>query len=244
MGFPSDLAGKESACNVGGLGSTPGLGRSPGEGKGYPIQYSGLENSMDYIVHGVTKSRTWLGNFHLYQVPDATLQPPTDIPSLRSTRAGSQCRRFRTPHSGGSLLAPRPVDSMTGRVTSPRRSPSETAPPSAGVFLPFTSSPSQGWSTIYNAGGWSSLCHFCKIERKEMEETRSRLKPQCRRDPCPFHLLSLARANHAPKSDIYRTGKHRHSPEKESNPRYHPPHLPMRQYLRKAPKKSPKKKKN
>ena len=47
--------GKESACNVGDLGSIPGLGRSPGEGNGNPLQYSGLENSMDYIVHGVAK---------------------------------------------------------------------------------------------------------------------------------------------------------------------------------------------
>ena len=48
--------GKESACNAGDLGVIPGLGRSPGEGKGYALQYSGLENSMDYTVHGVTKS--------------------------------------------------------------------------------------------------------------------------------------------------------------------------------------------
>ena len=47
MDFPCSSAGKESACNVGDLGSIPGLGRSPGEGKGYPLQYSGLENSMD-----------------------------------------------------------------------------------------------------------------------------------------------------------------------------------------------------
>ena len=46
---------KESAYNAGDLGSIPGLGRSPGEGKGYPLQYSGLENSMDCIVHGVTE---------------------------------------------------------------------------------------------------------------------------------------------------------------------------------------------
>ena len=57
-------AGKESACNAGDLGSIPGLGRSPGEGKGYPLQYSGLENSMDCIVHGVAKSRTRLRDFH------------------------------------------------------------------------------------------------------------------------------------------------------------------------------------
>jgi len=55
---PCGSAGKESTCNVEDLGSIPGLGRSPGEGKGYPLQYSGLENSMEYTVHGVTKSRT------------------------------------------------------------------------------------------------------------------------------------------------------------------------------------------
>ena len=56
LGVPS--ADKESACNVGDLGLIPRLGRSPGEGKGYPLQYSGLENSVDFRVHGVTKSRT------------------------------------------------------------------------------------------------------------------------------------------------------------------------------------------
>ena len=62
--YPGGSAGKESACNVGDLGLIPGLGRSPGEGKGYPLQYCGLENSMDCIVHGVTESRTRLSNFH------------------------------------------------------------------------------------------------------------------------------------------------------------------------------------
>ena len=57
---PQDSSvGKESSCSAGGLVSIPGLGRSPGEGKGFPLPYSGvLENSMDYIVHWVTKSRT------------------------------------------------------------------------------------------------------------------------------------------------------------------------------------------
>ena len=64
MAFPCGSAGKESACNEGDLGSIPGLGRYPGEGKGNPLQYSGLENSMDCIVHGVAKSRTWLRDFH------------------------------------------------------------------------------------------------------------------------------------------------------------------------------------
>ena len=58
LGFPGGSAGKESACHAGDLGLIPGLGRSPGEGKGSPLQYSGLENSGDCIVHGVTKSWT------------------------------------------------------------------------------------------------------------------------------------------------------------------------------------------
>ena len=70
-------AGKESTFNVGGLGSIPRLGRSPGEGKGYPLQYSGLEHSMDCVVHGglenlmdcmvhgVAKSQTRLSIFHI-----------------------------------------------------------------------------------------------------------------------------------------------------------------------------------
>ena len=52
LGLPCGSAGKESACNVGDLASIPGLGRSPGEGKGYPLRYSGLEDSMDCIVQG------------------------------------------------------------------------------------------------------------------------------------------------------------------------------------------------
>ena len=67
LGFPGGSAGKESAYNVGDLGNLgliPGLGRSSGEGNGYPFQYSGLENFMDSIVHGITKSQTWLSNIH------------------------------------------------------------------------------------------------------------------------------------------------------------------------------------
>ena len=56
MGFLCSSAGKESTCSAGDLGSIPGLGQSPGEGKGYPRQYSGLEDSMD--VHEVAKSQT------------------------------------------------------------------------------------------------------------------------------------------------------------------------------------------
>ena len=67
MGFPGGSNNKESACNVGDPGSIPGLGRSPGEGNGYPLQYSCLENPMDRracqaTVHGVAKSRTRQSN--------------------------------------------------------------------------------------------------------------------------------------------------------------------------------------
>ena len=57
-GFPCGLAGKESSCSVEDLGSIPGLGRSPGEGRCYPLQYFGLENSMDYSPWGRKKLDT------------------------------------------------------------------------------------------------------------------------------------------------------------------------------------------
>ena len=70
--FPCGSAGKESTCSAGDLGSIPGLRRSPGEGKGYPLQCSGLENSMDCIVHGVAKSQTQLSDFHFHLVMHMT----------------------------------------------------------------------------------------------------------------------------------------------------------------------------
>ena len=69
LSFPGSSAGKGSAYNVGDLGLIPGLGRYPGEGNGYPLQYSGLENSMNCIVHGVTKSQTQLSDFHFHLGP-------------------------------------------------------------------------------------------------------------------------------------------------------------------------------
>ena len=73
LGFPCGSAGKESTCNAGDLGSISGLGRSPGEGNGYPLQYSGLENSVDReawqsTFHEVPKSWTQLSNFHFTNV--------------------------------------------------------------------------------------------------------------------------------------------------------------------------------
>ena len=80
--FSSDSDGKESACNGEDLGLIPGLGRSPGEENSYPLQYCGLENSMDRgawkaTVHGAAESQTWLSNFHFhFQALLAFIAPP------------------------------------------------------------------------------------------------------------------------------------------------------------------------
>ena len=87
QGFPGGSDSKESTCNAGDTGSVHGLGRSPGEGNGKPLQYSGLENPMDrgawgVRVHGVAKSWTRLSDFHMYQAQEHSLQFqtfPTDI---------------------------------------------------------------------------------------------------------------------------------------------------------------------
>ena len=66
LGFPGSSAGQESACNTGDSCSISGSERSTGEGIGYPLQYSGLENSLDSIVHGVAKGQTQLSDFHFH----------------------------------------------------------------------------------------------------------------------------------------------------------------------------------
>ena len=91
--FPDSSVGKESSCNAGDPSSTPGLGRSNGEGIGYPLQYSGLENTMDYIVHGVAKSWTWMSDFYM----DLTFQISMQCCSLQHW-----------------TLLPSPVTSTTG----------------------------------------------------------------------------------------------------------------------------------
>ena len=68
LSFLDSSVGKESACNAGDPSSIPGLGRSPGEGKGYPLQYSGLENSMNFITKGVPKSQDGTGQLSLREI--------------------------------------------------------------------------------------------------------------------------------------------------------------------------------
>ena len=74
LGFPDSSIAEEYSWNAGNPGSISGLGRSPGEGKGYPLQYSGLENSMDFIVHGVRESDT----------TEVTQQQPSESHSVMS----------------------------------------------------------------------------------------------------------------------------------------------------------------
>ena len=75
-------AGKESACNAGDSGLIPGLGRAPGEGKGYTLQYFGLENSLDCIVHGVPKSQTGRSDFHFYLFYERNIVVDCIIPAM------------------------------------------------------------------------------------------------------------------------------------------------------------------
>ena len=88
MGFPRGSNSEESACNSGDLGSIPRLGRFPGEINSYPLQYSGLENSMDCIVHGVPKSWTQLSNFH-FSGFDLLHWPQSIIPGVSALVKGS-----------------------------------------------------------------------------------------------------------------------------------------------------------
>ena len=93
-------AGKESAYNAGDMGSIPGLGRSHGEGKGYPLQYSGLENAMDCIVHRVAKSRTRLSDFHFQQSATCVYSNRKFVPSRCCVNTGvPHTETRRSPHT-------------------------------------------------------------------------------------------------------------------------------------------------
>ena len=90
-GFPCGSAGKESACNAGDLGLISGLGRSPGEGKGYPLQHSGLENSVDCRVHVVTKGQTGRSAFHFTASAGSSAEhQPHAVPVSVPTTGGPQ----------------------------------------------------------------------------------------------------------------------------------------------------------
>ena len=89
LGFPHGSADKESACNVGDLGSIPELGRSPREGKGYPLQYSGLENSVDCIVHGVAMSLIRLSITAHFVDEETKVQSFSNMPKVKQLVTGN-----------------------------------------------------------------------------------------------------------------------------------------------------------
>ena len=136
LGFPCGSVGKESTCNVGDLGSTPALGRSPGEGKGYPFQYSSLENSMDCIVHGVAKRQTWLSDFHfhfteVYFVTLYIVHFYTCSVHFSSVQSLSRVRLFATPW----IAARQASLSITNSRSSLRLTSIESVMPSSHLIL-------------------------------------------------------------------------------------------------------------
>ena len=133
MGFPSSSAGKESACNVADLGLIPGLERSPGEGKGYPLQYSGLENSMDCIVHGAAPQETLFLSAHSGALRFSS--PMAHFPCPRS-RDGQWA--WQSPERRDHCLSVRPRVSAQPVSPNPPPTPSRTLFPrqAAGQPLP------------------------------------------------------------------------------------------------------------
>ena len=129
LGLLCGSGGKESACNVGDLGLTPGFGRSPGEGKGCPLQYSCLQNSMDHIVYWVAKSRTRLKDFSLHFqeiTPESRLYWSLPVSSGLSSLKPAKSHTLAFPGSPLSLLDRKPSVVLTSSQIS-RRTYRQTA---------------------------------------------------------------------------------------------------------------------
>ena len=123
LGLLCGSAGKESACNEGDLGSTPGFGRSPGEGKGCPLQYSCLQNSMDHIGYGITKSWTRLKDFslHFQEIsPESRLDWSLPVPSGISSLKPAKTYTLAFPRSQLSPLDRKPSVVQTSSQRSRR----------------------------------------------------------------------------------------------------------------------------
>ena len=195
LGFPCDLLVKESARNAGDMGSIPGLGRSPGKGKDYPLQYSGLENSMNSIGHRVAKSRIRLSHFHFSVRPHlpACNLPTTVLPCHRRVRRTEPEVRLRW----AWLLA---TTSFPGGWP-------DTVPPPNGSVFGSGSGFAQSRSLCPCWGGTSCLvCHstfkvrldtevLC-VKRCVGEYGRSLTRDYCK-DTLPF-LLAVTLAHPPP----------------------------------------------
>ena len=156
-GLPGGSAGKESACIAGNLGSIPVLGRSPGEGKGHPLQYSGLENSMGCMDHGATESRTRLNNFH-FQMPAGIL-----------TGAGGTthpCHLFSPktqalPPAYPVLCPPLPSSSRLYFLGTPGPCLCPPSPRASGISAPSSSAAPECRDLPRNWGGGLLFMHIC-----------------------------------------------------------------------------------
>ena len=117
LGFPCGSAGKESTCNAGDPASVSGLGRSPGEGKGHPLQYFGLENSMHYtglqrVRHGVAKSQTRLSDFHFPFHPTSPFFRSFFF-NIKKNECWKQSRYFKQMKNLSKFIAETPLSKQT-----------------------------------------------------------------------------------------------------------------------------------
>ena len=192
-GFPCGSAGKESACNAGDLGSIPGLGRSSGERKGYPLQYSGLENSMDCIVPGVAKSQTQLSTcweFFIIKLQDKvykfTVTPQESPCAVRNLPNHPQ--QPGVPHTLCNATSPHPalpqiphtLANLSLRHTGSPEGREETTaymsscvPFSAAASAPLWSGGS--WAGIHEAECWGWCKKRCGSRSARRREMRIRL---------------------------------------------------------------------
>ena len=114
-GFPHSSVCKESACNAGDPSLIPGLGRSPGEGKGYPLQYSGLENSMDCIVHGGHKELDTTERLSLSLYPKEDLRKTS---CLMTSKTGKGTPSQSSPRDTCNAIFPWWRNGKTGHLKS------------------------------------------------------------------------------------------------------------------------------
>ena len=168
QGFPCGSTGKESTCNGGDLGSIPGLGRSPGEGKGYPLQYSGLENSMDCIGHRVQRVRYYQATFtHFTHFPGSSAGKESAcntwglglIPGLGRALGGGHDNPFQyscleNPHGQRSLASYSPWGHTVRHDWATKPSTAHMLIPISQFIPPLALSP---WSWFSWSSSW-----FCR----------------------------------------------------------------------------------
>ena len=149
LGFPGNSAGKESTCNAGDLGLIPGLGRSPGAGKGHPLQYCGLESSMGCIVHGVAESQTRVSGLHFTSPVGAEQGGVLLLQWAHSRRMSS----FSSGHTAGGC-SPSPVGTQQGGVLLLQWAHSRGVFSCPLALAPSSSSAPLGLGLLLCALGW------------------------------------------------------------------------------------------